>query len=188
MFSLRTPGDDHSGPSLDVYGLLLAEMPRPIICSALLVDGSARLVWLDRSVMRVVDRRRPRIYSDAQKHRTVSLLLVFNLEMETASTDLESESIHIISLTCVWPSPSSEILGCIEVFKVTRRLKHSHTHAHASSKPSPFTRQHVNLKHTLTRLVWNINPDWQHGADVQTCILSFTCYLSAPHRLTLCIY
>lgn len=82
-------GDDHSGPSLDVYGPLLAEMPRPIICSAVLVDSSARLVWLDRSVMRVVDRRRPRIYSDAQKHRTVSLLLVFNLEMETASTDLE---------------------------------------------------------------------------------------------------
>lgn len=43
MFSLRTPGDDHSGPSLDVYGLLLAEMSRPIICSAVLVDGSARL-------------------------------------------------------------------------------------------------------------------------------------------------
>lgn len=73
VFSLRTPGDDHSGPSLDVYGLLLAEMSRPIICSAVLVDGSARLVWLDRSVMRVVDRRRPRIHSDAQKHRTVSL-------------------------------------------------------------------------------------------------------------------
>lgn len=89
VFSLHTPGDDPSGPSLDVYGPLLAEMPRPIICSALLVDGSARLVWLDRSVMRVVDRRRPRIHSDAQKHRTVSLLLVFNLEMETASTDLE---------------------------------------------------------------------------------------------------
>lgn len=41
--------------------------------SAPLCSWTARLVWLDQSLMRVVDRRRPRIYSDAQKHRTVSL-------------------------------------------------------------------------------------------------------------------
>lgn len=77
MFSLRTPGDDHSGPSLDVYGLLLAEMSRPIICSAVLVDGSARLA------RPITDEGRR---SPASPHLQ---RYAFNLEMETASTVLE---------------------------------------------------------------------------------------------------
>lgn len=46
-FKTHTQGDIHSGLSADVYGPLLSEIASPIICSALFVDSSACVVWLD---------------------------------------------------------------------------------------------------------------------------------------------
>ena len=82
----------------------------------------------------------------------------FTLEMETASAVFESDSIHIISLTRVWPSPSSEILGYIQVFKVTQRLKHTRASSKLTSTCESKTRSTcLEYKTRLTTRSWCIN-------------------------------